>query len=756
MRFPAKSIGVLTLTMTLGAGAPPVSNDVVLVPGTAALYDIVCRESADCIVVGDDEAGNMVVVPISHGVPGSPVAGPAVTPSGLTCVDAHQCIAVGSDHEGHAVVVPIRDGVPGQAREIPGAAILIRVTCAGDGACTAVGTDESFSQGVVVADVQAADASAVPVPGSTELLAVVCPGHGPCLAVGLNDSFQGIVVPIADGAPGTPIRVDGINLLTDITCVRADVCMAVGGRFGRGFSMVSVPIVGGVPGQVRATPEANDFALGAFPLAVECPAARLCVSVGQTLGYSRGAVAPVVRGKPSILEDVLGTRFLGEIACDKSGACLAVGSSTDSTQGVLVPMTAQGAPATTTLTATESLEFGQTLTFAAEVSAPNGHPRGQVFFGVDGLVMDFPRALDGKGRAAFTVDALAPGAHTITADYVGNELFPDGISPAFEPGSASIAIDVRCSETFSGPLEGDVHVDRPGVCITDASVHGSVIVGKRDTVAIESSSVAGSITAERSGAVRVCGSTVGGDVIVRRAKGMVLVGDRTTENNNTACTANNIEGRLVLEDNKHGVKAVGNTVGSIEVADNSGVGPYAFDLAPFMAPNVLAKTGRDTFLAPPAGASGEPVQGVECQAFEQFEMHVHSHLAVFADGQPLAIPGSVGQVPPLTEIPGPLGPSFFSQSCYYWLHTHDETGTIHLEGPFGSSFTLGQLFAIWGQPLDRTQVGPRQGTVTAFVDGRRFRGDPRDIPLGDHTQIQLDVGKPVVPPQPFEFTWNNR
>ena len=55
-----------------------------------------------------------------------------------------------------------------------------------------------------------------------------------------------------------------------------------------------------------------------------------------------------------------------------------------------------------------------------------------------------------------------------------------------------------------------------------------------------------------------------------------------------------------------------------------------------------------------------------------------------------------------------------------------------------------------GQPLSTTQVGRATGNVTAFLNGKRFSGDPRSIKLTPHALIQLDVGK-VVPPQPFTF-----
>ena len=59
-----------------------------------------------------------------------------------------------------------------------------------------------------------------------------------------------------------------------------------------------------------------------------------------------------------------------------------------------------------------------------------------------------------------------------------------------------------------------------------------------------------------------------------------------------------------------------------------------------------------------------------------------------------------------------------------------------------------------GQPLSSSQVGAQRGSVTAFVNGARYSGNLRNIVLGDHTLVQLDIGAPVTPPQPFEFAAN--
>jgi hypothetical protein len=86
-----------------------------------------------------------------------------------------------------------------------------------------------------------------------------------------------------------------------------------------------------------------------------------------------------------------------------------------------------------------------------------------------------------------------------------------------------------------------------------------------------------------------------------------------------------------------------------------------------------------------------------------------------------------------------------------WLHTHSADGIIHIESPVKRVYTLGNLFDIWGEPLDRDHLGSAQGPVTALFNGRLFTGQPRQIPLLAHAQIQLEVGRPLVAPEQMTF-----
>ena len=158
-----------------------------------------------------------------------------------------------------------------------------------------------------------------------------------------------------------------------------------------------------------------------------------------------------------------------------------------------------------------------------------------------------------------------------------------------------------------------------------------------------------------------------------------------------------------------------------------------------------------TPLAPPGPAVGQTVDGVQCNSSEQVAYHVHTHLSVYVNGRLRPVPAGIGIVTPIAQ-PTANGPFDSATRCYYWLHVHAQDGVIHIESPVQQGYTLGQFFDQWGQPLRPDQVGPATGPVTVFVNGRPYTGNPRDIPLGSHVDIQIDVGSPTVPPAPVDWT----
>lgn len=159
--------------------------------------------------------------------------------------------------------------------------------------------------------------------------------------------------------------------------------------------------------------------------------------------------------------------------------------------------------------------------------------------------------------------------------------------------------------------------------------------------------------------------------------------------------------------------------------------------------------------SPDSTVKGTPVDGITCRPTmdQTAKYHVHAHLAIFVNGRQLRVPAGAGIVPPRAseQIPGGLFVDSGSDDCLYWLHVHADDGIIHIEAPAKENFTLGQFFDVWGQPLGPDQVGPAHGAVVAYLNGTRFAGNPRNVPLLSQAVIQLDVGSPVVPFKPLNF-----
>jgi hypothetical protein len=162
---------------------------------------------------------------------------------------------------------------------------------------------------------------------------------------------------------------------------------------------------------------------------------------------------------------------------------------------------------------------------------------------------------------------------------------------------------------------------------------------------------------------------------------------------------------------------------------------------------VFAPTRSDAPIVAPqevqsAAATGQPISGVSCDAMEGQRLHIHQHLVILDHGNPVAIPPNVGQVP--------------AKRCLYWVHTHTPDGIIHIEAPQDRSFTLGDFFAIWGQPLTRTEAATayasKDSKLRVWVNGKAYKGDPRKIVLAKHADIVIEAGPPYPKPPVFT-TW---
>jgi hypothetical protein len=167
-----------------------------------------------------------------------------------------------------------------------------------------------------------------------------------------------------------------------------------------------------------------------------------------------------------------------------------------------------------------------------------------------------------------------------------------------------------------------------------------------------------------------------------------------------------------------------------------------FGLIAVVAVGIGLAVASSKFLAG-SNASAQTIDGIQCNAVEQLVFHNHAHLDIFIDGQPYTVPSQIGIVP---------------GKCIYWLHTHDDSGVIHIESPVTRNFTLGQFFDIWKKPFNNVQIFDKTSNATngmaVYVNGNKINATAnyRNINIQEHDQIAIVFGRPPskIPPT-YEF-----
>ncbi|HEU4621195.1 MAG TPA: hypothetical protein VFS42_03140 [Burkholderiaceae bacterium] len=145
---------------------------------------------------------------------------------------------------------------------------------------------------------------------------------------------------------------------------------------------------------------------------------------------------------------------------------------------------------------------------------------------------------------------------------------------------------------------------------------------------------------------------------------------------------------------------------------------------------------------------GQPVAGIGCGLVnsQNTTYHVHTHLSIIRNGQMLTVPAGIGLVSARPD----------QGACHYMLHTHDGSGLLHVEAIEKTRFTLGQFFAIWGQPLSRNNVAGITGLpIVVYVDDgttvNEYAGDLADIELTQARGITIQIGTRLQ--QIPTYTW---
>lgn len=174
-------------------------------------------------------------------------------------------------------------------------------------------------------------------------------------------------------------------------------------------------------------------------------------------------------------------------------------------------------------------------------------------------------------------------------------------------------------------------------------------------------------------------------------------------------------------------------------------------------PSIVASDPKaDTAKTAPPWAAPTDVEaranlaGLNVLGQEMLERHDHAHLDIWVDGKPVSLPAYIG------IAGGAQGTGFTS------LHTHDDSGVIHIESPAGERHTLGQVFIEWNVYLSADQIGSLKAgngkTFTVYVNGKKFAGDPSTLELKAHQEIAMVYGTAAENDKvkvPSSYKWAN-
>lgn len=122
-------------------------------------------------------------------------------------------------------------------------------------------------------------------------------------------------------------------------------------------------------------------------------------------------------------------------------------------------------------------------------------------------------------------------------------------------------------------------------------------------------------------------------------------------------------------------------------------------------------------------------------------MHEHTNVQIFVHGESQPIPTDIG-------IDRSSGEPFVVS-----LHTHEESGTVHLESSVSRTFTLGEFFDIWGVRLSPSCMGAycngETDRLRVFVEGEEVTTNIRDVSLSDQEVVVITYGTADEVPDPI-------
>jgi sulfur carrier protein ThiS len=117
-------------------------------------------------------------------------------------------------------------------------------------------------------------------------------------------------------------------------------------------------------------------------------------------------------------------------------------------------------------------------------------------------------------------------------------------------------------------------------------------------------------------------------------------------------------------------------------------------------------------------------------------MHIHPQLSLIINNTSSTVPAQIGIDPSLWKDHsldefGMQSMPEMKMSAMAPLHTHDDSGIVHVESTVNRNYTLEEFLNIWGLNLD--------GKIVKMTLNGKPLPDFRDHILSDGEQIKLEV-----------------
>jgi hypothetical protein len=117
-------------------------------------------------------------------------------------------------------------------------------------------------------------------------------------------------------------------------------------------------------------------------------------------------------------------------------------------------------------------------------------------------------------------------------------------------------------------------------------------------------------------------------------------------------------------------------------------------------------------------------------------MHIHPQLSVLVNNSSISVPEQIGIDPSLwkdhsLDEYGMQSMPEMNMSAMAPLHTHDDSGIVHLESTINRDYTLGEFLNIWGMNLD--------GKTVKVTSDNKPIADFKEHILSDGEQIRLEI-----------------